>query len=90
MGNQTTTDGSEDSSNDHVYMMRWMYVPGGDNLVLDFWVDLVVKIVQLVVFLCIKHQLIHMVPCTMQVLCDSTMSYCFWKGHLHAVVRIQF
>lgn len=46
MGNQTTTNGSEDSSDDHVYMMPWTSVPGVGNLVLGFWVDLVVTVVQ--------------------------------------------
>jgi len=46
MGNQTTTGGSEDSSDDHVYVMLWTSVPGVDDLVLDFWVDLVVTVVQ--------------------------------------------
>jgi hypothetical protein len=37
MGNQTTTDGSEDSSHDYVSMILWTYVPGVGDLVLDFW-----------------------------------------------------
>jgi hypothetical protein len=36
MGNQTTTDGSEDSSHDYVSMILWTYVPGVGDLVLDF------------------------------------------------------
>jgi hypothetical protein len=56
MGNQTSTGGSEDSSDDHVYMIPWTSVPGVDNLVLDFLVDLVVTVVQPVYLFSVPHQ----------------------------------